>query len=83
MLEAELSQHAHKYETLCQCPACKAAIQAAALNQIRPYYVTGVMGQVHHTFHNKVRQNVSDILVALGRGIDEVQRKDPNGHMSV
>ncbi len=81
MLNEEFSLHPEKYQELCRCPACKAAILAVALNELPPFYVTGVMGEVHHTFRNKVRQNTSDIWVALGKGIDEIGQQDPNGHM--
>ncbi len=83
MLDEELGRDALKYEGICHCPACKAAILAAALNRLPPFYVTGVMGEVHHTFQNKVRQNISDVWVALGQGIDEVSENDPNGHIAL
>ncbi|MDL2252574.1 late competence development ComFB family protein [Ruminococcaceae bacterium OttesenSCG-928-I18] len=81
MLEEELEDHGEKYKELCQCPACIAAVQAAALNHLPPFYVTCVAGEVFGEYRNKELQNYSDILVAIAKGVEETLRDDPNGHM--
>ncbi len=69
-LQKELAENPHKYTGLCRCPLCMATIQATALNQLRPFYVTCVAGEVYGEYHTKDQQNYSDILVAIAKGIE-------------
>lgn len=82
-LEKELGDNPHKYENLCRCPSCMAAIQAVALNNLPPFYVTGMVGEVYGEYHNKDLQNYSDILVAIAKGIVAVRVGNPNCKMAV
>ncbi len=81
-MEAELTDHPEKYYRLCKCPACIAAVQAAALNHLKPFYVTGMAGEVFGEYRNKELQNYSDVLVAVAKGMEETLVADPNGHMT-
>lgn len=76
-LQKELNDNPHKYEDLCRCPSCMAAIQAVALNELPPFYVTGVAGEVYGEYRNKDLQNYSDILVAIAKGIEAVRQGNP------
>lgn len=82
VLQDELADHAEKYQDLCQCPACLAAVQAAALNHLKPFYVTGLAGEVFGEYQGKELQNYSDVLVAVAKGVEETRRTDPNRHMT-
>lgn len=77
-LTRELNENPHKYTDLCRCPSCMATIQAVALNNLPPFYVTGVAGEVYGEYRNKDLQNYSDILVAIARGIEEVRLGNPH-----
>ena len=73
-LDKELGEHREKYDNLCQCPSCIALVKATALNQLKPFYVTCVAGKVYGEYRMKEIQSQSDILVAIGKGIDSVVR---------
>lgn len=82
VLREELADHAEKYLGLCKCPACLAAVQAAALNHLKPFYVTGLAGEVFGQYQSKELQNYSDVLVAVTKGVEETRTQDPNHHMT-
>ena len=71
-LQKELSENSNQYPGLCLCPSCIAAIQASALNHLKPFYVTCIAGEVFGEYHSKELQNLSDVLVAVVNGIQEV-----------
>lgn len=77
-LKKELSDNPHKYADLCRCPSCLAAIQAVALNNLPPFYVTNMAGAVYGEYRNKDLQNYSDILVAIAKGIETVRQDSPH-----
>lgn len=72
-LADELASNPHKYTGVCQCPHCLAYIKACALNALSPYYVTTLAGEVFGEYASKEKQNRAEVLVAIGRGIDELQ----------
>lgn len=78
ILEKELKENAHKYVGLCQCPTCKALIQAVALNNLDPFYITTTAGEVYGEYRMKEQQKYSDVLVAIGLGIDALQKRSPH-----
>lgn len=82
ILHDELTEHPEKYHNFCKCSACIAAVQAAALNHLKPFYITGITGEVFGEYRGKDMQNYSDVLVAVARGIEEVLAGDPNRHMT-
>ncbi|MDL2293234.1 late competence development ComFB family protein [Ruminococcaceae bacterium OttesenSCG-928-D13] len=71
-LNKELSLHPEKYDTLCRCPACMAQVRVSALNELAPFYVTCVTGEVYGEYRSKELQYQSDVLVAVGRGVEQV-----------
>ena len=81
MLDTELRENPGKYSNLCQCPACVAAVKAASLNHLKPFYVTCVAGKVFGEYRHKEIQNYSDVLVAIAKGMEETKAQDPNNHM--
>lgn len=80
LLQAEYKDHVEKYLDVCKCPACQSYIKAIALNILPPYYYTSLAGKVFGEYGSKDQQNRSDILVAIGRGMEELMRLDPYGH---
>lgn len=75
----ELKENAQRYSGLCTCPSCLAAIQAASLNYLEPFYITCVAGQVFGEFRSQEIQHYSDIHVAISKGIEDVIMMDPHG----
>ena len=74
-LNKELTDHPEKYTDLCQCPSCLALVKATALHQLDPFYVTCVAGEVYGEYLSKENQSQSDVMVAIGRGIDTAVRE--------
>lgn len=75
VLARELEENSHKYahfKDLYQSPSCRAAVEAYALNELVPFYITGVKGEVYGEYRSKENQNYSDILVAVAKGIEAV-----------
>lgn len=80
VLADELAASPEKYVDICQCPYCLAAVKAAALNELKPFYVTTVAGEVFGEYRHKELQNLSDVLVAVAKGVEALRAQDPNGH---
>lgn len=80
-MQKELEDNADKYPGLCTCPDCASVMQANALNRLPTYYTATKVGEVYTEYHNKALQNLSDILVAVAKGIAETMEQDPFGHM--
>lgn len=74
ILGRELQDNPHKYVGVCQCLSCKAYIQSVALNNLDPFYVTCTAGEVYGEYRMKEQQKYSDVLVAIGFGIDALQK---------
>lgn len=74
----EVQDNAHKYGGLCKCPSCLARIKTVALNNLPPFYVSSMAGKVFGEFESKEQKNRAEVLVAIGRGIEEVQRTGPH-----
>lgn len=75
-LDRELKANPQKYSGLCLCPSCLVFMQAYALNQVPPFYVTCVAGEVFGEYRHKELQYQSDILVAVTKGIEAARRLD-------
>lgn len=73
-LKNELAENPEKYTDVCQSPRCIAFIEAVALNHLKPFYVTGVAGTAFGEFKSKEYQHMSDVMVAIGKGIEELKR---------
>ncbi len=77
-LRSELAGNPDKYAGMCQCQSCRAYIMSVALNELKPFYVTGKKGEIFGEYKNKVGQNQSDVFVALAHGIEALVRLDPH-----
>ena len=73
-LKTELVDHAAKYQSVCTCPQCLARIQAVALNHLDPFYVTCIAGEVYGEYRSREAEHMSQVMVALGKGFDDVAR---------
>lgn len=80
VLKNELKDNKEKYNDICRCHACAAFIAATALNNLPPFYVTRVLGEVYGEFRSKVPQNHSDILVAVGKGMEALKQQGGHRH---
>ncbi len=74
VLTDEFASHPEKYQAICKCSRCISIIKSAALNNLKPFYVTSLTGEVFGEFQYKAKQHMTDVLVAVGRGIDELMR---------
>lgn len=70
VLKTELTENPASYTDVCQCPSCIAHIKAIALNELPPFYVTTVAGEVYGEYRHKEQQNLSDVMVAVARGVE-------------
>lgn len=77
-LQKELRDFPEKYTGLCHCPECITAVEVIALNELTPFYVTCVAGEVYGEYHNKALQMQSDVMVAVSKGIGEVTASPPH-----
>lgn len=73
VLSAELAENPEKYADICQCPACLADVKCVALNSLPPYYITTLAGEVYGEYESKDLQKLSDVLVAVAKGIEAVR----------
>ncbi len=71
-LENELHSNSSKYANLCKCEDCMTRIKTVALNNLDPFYVTCVSGEVYGSYHARDVQNHSMILVAIGKGVSSL-----------
>lgn len=78
ILREELAENPQKYVDVCQCPLCMARIEAVALNELPPKYVTGTTGKVFGEYESRESQRLSDIMVAIGKGIAFVTSNPPH-----
>ncbi len=72
LLKNELQSNPSKYVNLCKCEDCMARIETVALNNLDPFYVTCVSGEVYGSYHARDVQNLSMILVAIGKGVSSL-----------
>lgn len=79
-LKSEFRDHPDKYVSVCKCPSCIAYIKATALNDLAPFYVTSLAGEVFGEYQNKGLQQMAEVLVAIGKGMDALERLDPHGN---
>ncbi len=77
-LKSELTYKAEKYTDICQCPVCITYIKCVALNNLSPFYVTGKAGEIFGQYKSKELQVMSDVMVAIGHGIDALQKSGPH-----
>lgn len=78
-LNSEFRDNPEKYVDVCHCPSCVAIIKAQALNYLAPFYVTGTAGEVYGEYRSKDLQRLSDVMVALGKGIEVLNTLDVHG----
>lgn len=77
-MKTEFRDHADKYEGVCHCEGCRTIIKATALNCLKPFYVTSLAGEVYGEYQHKGTQQLSDVLVAVGKGVEMLRRMDPH-----
>lgn len=74
----ELDENPEKYPGMCRCSACIATAMAFALNNLKPFYITCIAGEVYGQYHGKEIQNLSDILVAVINGVHATIKLNPH-----
>lgn len=72
VLKNELVDHPDQYRDICLSPPCIMRIKTTALNLLKPFYVTCIAGEVYGEYHGKDSQNLSDVAVAVAKGIEEL-----------
>ncbi len=77
-LKKELTDNRDAYPLICFCPECILEIKATALNILSPFYVTCVAGEVFGEYRSKEIQNLSDVVVAVVKGIEQLIATHPH-----
>ena len=77
-LKKELLDNRDSYPLICLCPDCILEIKATALNSLTPFYVTCVAGEVFGEYRSKDIQNLSDVVVAVTKGIEHLIATSPH-----
>lgn len=73
VLKNEFTLSPEKYTDICRCDSCIAFIKATALNNLTPFYVTSVTGEIYGEYRHKEIQNLSDVMVAVAKGIEALR----------
>lgn len=58
-----------EYANICRCDECLNDIKAKALNNIKPCYVTGKIGEVYSEFDMLEYQNSANIVMEVAKAI--------------
>lgn len=61
-----------EYANVCKCEKCLDDINAKALNNIRPFYVTGKLGEVYYEYNMLDCQNKANIVIEVAKAIVQV-----------
>lgn len=77
-LNNEFDQSPALYADICHCDSCIALVKATALNSLPPFYVTTLAGEVYGEYHHKETQNLSDVLVAVAKGVQALRAAPPH-----
>ena len=64
-----LLKNDQEYANICKCDQCINDIKAKALNNIKPYYVTGKIGEVFCEFDMLEIQNNANIVMEVAKAI--------------
>lgn len=71
----ELTHNTPSNLTVRQSPKLVAEAMAHALNRIRPFYVTGKVGEVYGFSAGALPQNKTDIMIEIVKAIEVVAEK--------
>lgn len=66
----DLLQNNKDYENVCSCASCINDIKAKALNNIKPFYVTGKKGEVYGEYFIREFQNNTNIVMEVAKAIE-------------
>ena len=58
------------YADVCRCERCINDIKAKALNNIKPFYVTGKKGEIYGEYYIREFQNNTNIVMELAKAIE-------------
>jgi len=58
------------YSHVCRCESCRNDIKAKALNNIKPFYVTGKKGEIYGEYFIREFQNNTNIIMEVVKAIE-------------
>ena len=58
------------YAHICRCEYCIDDIKAKALNNIKPFYVTGKIGEVYGEYFKLENQNNTNLIMEVVKAIE-------------
>lgn len=58
-----------EYVDICKCEECIDDIKAKALNNIKPHYVTGKVGEIYGEYNMLDYQNSTNIVMEVAKAI--------------
>ncbi len=61
-----------EYVNICRCNECIDDIKAKALNNIKPHYVTGKIGEVYSEYNMLDYQNSTTIVMEVAKAIEHI-----------
>ncbi len=61
-----------EYANICKCDECLNDMKAKALNNIKPCYVTGKIGEIFSEYNMLDNQNSVNIVMEVAKAIDHV-----------
>lgn len=74
-LAEELARNTPANIVVRQSPQLVAAVMARVLNNVRPFYVTGKVGEVYGFSAGAVPQNKTDIMIEIVKAIEVLAEK--------
>lgn len=66
----DLLEKDEQYKNVCRCEKCLDDIKAKALNNIKPFYVTGKTGEVFGEYKMREFQNTTNIVMEVTKAIE-------------
>lgn len=67
-----LLENNSEYAHICKCDDCMDDIKAKALNNIKPFYITGKIGEVYGEYFMRECQNNTNIVIEVAKAIEHV-----------
>ena len=58
------------YKDVCRCDSCISDIKAKALNNIKPFYITGKKGEIYGEYFIREFQNNTNIVMEVVKAIE-------------
>ncbi len=68
----DLLENNEDYKHVCRCECCINDIKAIALNNIKPFYITGKKGEVYGEYYIREFQNNTNIIMEVVKAIERV-----------